>query len=120
MTGKHNLKKKLDELEMKLRQAEAEAAYFRKIAENSGKGRLRDIEQLSRLISKQLQMHENNLKLEAHLQQTQKMEAIGMMAAGIAHDLNNVLAGIVGFPDLLLMQLPADSPIRTPITAIRN
>ena len=105
---------------MKLRQAEAEAAYFRKIAENSGKGRLRDIEQLSRLISKQLQMHENNLKLEAHLQQTQKMEAIGMMAAGIAHDLNNVLAGIVGFPDLLLMQLPADSPIRTPITAIRN
>jgi signal transduction histidine kinase/ActR/RegA family two-component response regulator len=58
--------------------------------------------------------------LQKRLEQTNKMEAIGLMAGGVAHDLNNILAGIVGYPELLLLQLPEDSPLRESITEIHN
>jgi len=48
------------------------------------------------------------------------MEAIGTLAGGVAHDLNNILSGIVGYPDLLLMQLPEDSPLRKPIVTMKE
>lgn len=54
------------------------------------------------------------------LQRSQKMEAIGLMAGGVAHDLNNILSGIVGYPELLLLQIPADSQLRPQIEAIRE
>ena len=45
---------------------------------------------------------------------------MGLMAGGIAHDLNNILSGIVSYPELLLMDLPEDSPLRNPIKAIQE
>ena len=60
------------------------------------------------------------VKLEAQLQRGQKMEAIGMLAGGVAHDLNNILTGIVSYPDLLLMQLPEESSLRKPIMTIKK
>jgi len=48
------------------------------------------------------------------------MEALGLLAGGVAHDLNNVLSGIVGYPDLLLMELPENSPLRQPIFNIQS
>jgi CheY-like chemotaxis protein len=48
------------------------------------------------------------------------MEAIGMLAGGVAHDLNNELSGIVSYPELLLLDLPYDSPLREPITTIQK
>jgi len=36
------------------------------------------------------------------------MESLGLMAGGVAHDLNNVLSGIVGYPELILMELPEE------------
>jgi len=59
-------------------------------------------------------------KLETQLQRAQKMEALGILAGGVAHDLNNVLSGIVTYPELLLMQIPEDSPLRKPIITIMN
>ncbi|OGP73064.1 MAG: hypothetical protein A2Y80_03180 [Deltaproteobacteria bacterium RBG_13_58_19] len=59
-------------------------------------------------------------ELTTKLQQAQKMEAIGTLAAGVAHDLNNILAGLVGYPELLLMEIPADSPWREDIISIQQ
>ena len=58
--------------------------------------------------------------LEARLQRVQKMEAIGTLAGGVAHDLNNILSGLVSYPELLMLDIPQDSPLREPILTIKN
>ena len=58
--------------------------------------------------------------LETQLAKAQKMEAIGTLAGGVAHDLNNILSGLVSYPELLLMDLPEDSPLREPIVTIQE
>lgn len=58
--------------------------------------------------------------LEDRFRQSQKMEAIGVLAGGIAHDFNNLLTAINGYSDLVLRQLNADDPIKGQITEIKN
>ena len=67
---------------------------------------------------KQAELEKRNL--EARLQRAQKMEAIGTLAGGVAHDLNNILSGIVSYPELLLMDIPTDSPLSKPILTIQK
>jgi len=59
-------------------------------------------------------------RLEAQLHNARKMEAIGTLAGGVAHDLNNILSGIVSYPELLLLDIPEDSPLRKPLLTIQN
>jgi len=59
-------------------------------------------------------------KLEMQLERAQKMEAIGMLAGGVAHDLNNILTGLTSYPELLLMQIPKDSPLKKPLVTIKQ
>ena len=77
-------------------------------------------EQLQQEIADRKLAEEEKSKLEVKLEQAKRMEAIGTLAGGVAHDLNNLLSGTVSYPELLLMELPEDSPLRVPILTIRN
>lgn len=61
---------------------------------------------------------ERRLQMERQLQQTQKLESLGVLAGGIAHDFNNLLAIILGNASLALDELPHLSPARDNLSAI--
>jgi PAS domain S-box-containing protein len=71
-------------------------------------------------ITQHIQAEEQKEKLERQLRHAQKMEAIGTLAGGVAHDLNNILSGLVSYPELLLLKIPIDSPLRKSIQTIQK
>ena len=59
-------------------------------------------------------------KLEAQFAQGQKMQAVGQLAGGVAHDFNNVLTAIIGFSDLLLLKHKPGDPSFADLMSIKN
>ena len=59
-------------------------------------------------------------KLEQQLLQAQKMEAVGRLAGGIAHDFNNILTAIIGYGNLLKLEIKEDDPLNNYATQILN
>ncbi len=74
----------------------------------------------ARDITERWQARREKKQLERMLERARKMEAVGTLAGGVAHDLNNILSGVVSYPELLLMDLPPDSPLRKPIKTIQE
>ena len=82
------------------------------------------LEDMNLQLSREIVEHERAEKerriLEGQLKQAEKLETIGRLTAGVAHDLNNILSGLVSYPDMLLMDLPQDSSWRKPLTTIQQ
>jgi len=73
---------------------------------------------VGRDISERKQAEKKLQESQEKITRLQKMESLGLLAGGVAHDLNNVLSGIVTYPELILIDLPEDSKLREPIITI--
>ncbi len=69
-------------------------------------------------LEKRIKLEEEQRRMEARLRQSQKMEAVGTLAGGIAHDFNNILFPIIGFSEMILEDLPEDSPLRESMKSV--
>ena len=105
------LEERCSMLERQLRESRDEALYYKRISEETGKRRLRGIDELSRLIALQRSAEEEKARLEAKLREAQKMEAIATLAGGIAHEFNNALFAVLGSIELLQMDLPENNSV---------
>jgi len=85
-----------------------------------GKGDITHYEGIVLDISERVKAEDAKEGLQVKLQRSQKMESLGLLAGGVAHDLNNVLSGIVSYPELLLLDLPEDSKLRRPIETMQE
>ena len=83
-------------------------------------GNKRMVVWISRDITARKQAETARKKLEEQLTRAHKMESLGLLAGGVAHDLNNILTGLVSYPDLILLQLAEDDPIREYIYTIKD
>lgn len=102
----NSLKKAKEELEIRVQQRTADL-----VAVN---------EKLSQEIYERQKTEDAQMVLEKRLRNAEKMEALGTLAGGVAHDLNNILTGLVGYPELILMELPEDSPLRATAETIKT
>jgi PAS domain S-box-containing protein len=84
----------------------------------NAKGVLIGFRGVDRDITDRKKAEEEKEKLENQLRQAQKMEAIGQLAGGVAHDFNNILTAIIGYGDIIQMKLKEDDPLRIYIDQI--
>ncbi|HRU06892.1 MAG TPA: ABC transporter substrate binding protein, partial [Candidatus Brocadiia bacterium] len=71
-------------------------------------------------ITERRRAEEERRKLEARIQQTQKLESLGVLAGGIAHDFNNLLMGVLGYASVALSELSPVAPARHSVEQIER
>jgi signal transduction histidine kinase/CheY-like chemotaxis protein len=107
----------LKEMDRQLR--EAQQVLEHRVAERTAALSRMNADLQEEIKTRERSEHERRT-LETKLAQVQKMEAIGTLAGSVAHDLNNVLSGLVSYPELLLLEIDADSPLRGPLRTIQK
>ncbi|MCP4021849.1 MAG: response regulator [Desulfobacteraceae bacterium] len=94
-------------------------AYLEKLfqAREKLKASEKKYKEQSRQLTAEIQQRD---RVEKRLHHAIKMETVGKVAAGVAHDLNNTLSAIVTYPDMILMDMAQDHRLRKPLTTIRK
>lgn len=71
-------------------------------------------------VSTRIQAEDRERELQARLSRSKRMEALGILAGGVANDLRNILGPIVDYHDTIMKNLPPDSPLRADLAIINN
>ena len=71
-------------------------------------------------ITERKQAEAEKARLEAQINQAQKLESVGRLAGGVAHDLNNLLTPVLGYSEMLLDETSPESPQKRPLKEIEN
>ncbi|MCX6833358.1 MAG: ATP-binding protein, partial [candidate division Zixibacteria bacterium] len=79
-------------------------------------GKVAGIVGVARDVTLRIQAEEQREALQRRLEKAERMESLGLLAGGVAHDLNNILGPLVAYPELIMMKLPSDSPLRRQLT----
>lgn len=110
----------------KVEQAEMQIAHLGGIFDVSttplrdSEGQITGYVYVARDITAQKHAETEHEKVESQLRQAQKMEAVGQLAGGVAHDFNNMLSVIIGYSEILLDEIPVDAPVYSRIQEINN
>jgi signal transduction histidine kinase/ActR/RegA family two-component response regulator len=92
--------------------------YAEAILIRSAQGKPIKLEGFVQDITDNVKAEAQKRQLEEKLKRADRMNSLGLMASGVAHDLNNMLGPLVGYPELLLRKLPEESPLRKQIKKI--
>lgn len=60
-----------------------------------------------------------NISLQSRIERDERINSLGKLAGAVAHDLNNIIGPIYAYPDLILMDLPDDTPVKENLSAIK-
>ena len=102
----------------------AKVAAVNRDLEKRVEDRTLDLTESNHRLREEIKAHQRAEKqkkeLEGHLQRAQKMESLGTLAGGVAHDLNNILSGVVSYTELLLSDMPEKTPFRDALLLIKK
>jgi two-component system, cell cycle sensor histidine kinase and response regulator CckA len=113
-------KQNLKEYELTLKNIKGDILYGLETANTmiDQEGRITGFQGIIRDVTESRKAELARRNLEAQLFQAQKMEAMGQLAGGVAHDFNNMLMGISGFVKFAIEQVPKDSPARDDLNEV--